>query len=173
MGEYVVAIDVETLETSIPVQLGHVPLDRFRVAEGVVIRPARELRFNDHKRVILKKKARAFWEATNQGGTLYREACTSADVPVSGVEGAIEAARHLLTENRLRAVISKDPGLLKEGQAHKLAGLFAKDALEDLEKQHGEELHALGKDMAAVRKAVQLITRAFVMKHAVAIREDV
>merc|ERR1719210_1727299 len=59
------AIDVEVLETTLPSQLGHPPAERFRIAEGIVIRPAREVCFGHH-RAILKKKAQTFWEATNQ-----------------------------------------------------------------------------------------------------------
>merc|ERR1719507_200648 len=61
--EKLLAIDVEKLETSLPAQLGHPPLDRFRVAEGVVLRPAKEVTFGHH-RALLKKKSQAFWEAS-------------------------------------------------------------------------------------------------------------
>lgn len=171
--DHVLSIDVEALETSLPAQLGHPPLDRFRVAEGVVIRPAQELCLGNHKRAILKKKAQAFWEATNQAGTLYRQASAPLDCTAVGVEGMIEAARHCVTYNRLRTVISKDPSLLQKGQDHKLAGLFARDVLNELEKHHAQGMKTLGKDEAAVRKALQFLTRAFVEKHGPGIREDV
>merc|ERR1719487_691132 len=58
-------IDVELLETTLPSQLGHPPLERFRIAEGIIIGPVKEVRVGSH-RAILKKKAVAFWEATNQ-----------------------------------------------------------------------------------------------------------
>lgn len=165
------AIDVETLETSIPAQLGHPPLNCFRVAEGLVLRPTRELRLK-HGRAMLKKKARAFWEATNQFGMAAKVAVGGAG-PSSAMEVLTEVAKSLVTENRLRAVISKDPQLLGEGQVHKLAGLFAKDVFDELETQRTEELNALGKGIAPVRKAIQHVTRAFVSKHVAAIRADV
>lgn len=165
--EDVLSIDVEKLETTIPAQLGHPVADRFRIAEGVVIRPDRE-RGQTTGRRMLKKKSRAFWEATNQQGMLFKSADASNDVEV-----LVAAARDLVNENRLRAVISKDPRLLQEAQVPKLAGLFTKDALEELEKRHEDEMRALGKDAGLVKKATQYHAKAFVEKHVAAIREDV
>jgi len=167
------AIDVETFQTTIPSQLGHPPLDRFRIAEGIVIRPVREVCFGQH-RAILKKKGRAFWEATNQF-TLAPKVPNSAQAGwgIVGLEFLLEAVRGLCTDNRVRAVISKDPALLEDGQDRKLAGLFAKDILEDLQKKHDDGLTALGKDVAALKRSLQLIARSFVQDRIAHIREDV
>merc|ERR1712159_826758 len=135
------AIDVETFETTIPSQLGHPPLEKWRIAEGIVIRPIKEVRFGTH-RAILKKKAIAFWEATNQPGMAVKAAKEKG--ALSGFEPILDLARSLANENRLRAVVSKDPDLLKEYNVTKLIGLFGKDIMEDLQKQHGEKLAALG-----------------------------
>eukprot|EP00927_Polykrikos_kofoidii_P008245 TRINITY_DN13418_c0_g1_i1.p1 TRINITY_DN13418_c0_g1~~TRINITY_DN13418_c0_g1_i1.p1 ORF type:complete len:401 (+),score=49.67 TRINITY_DN13418_c0_g1_i1:37-1203(+) len=164
------AIDVEVLETTLPSQLGHPPLDRFRIAEGIVIRPAKEVQFGCH-RAILKKKSKAFWEATNQPGMAGKVAVASG--VFSSHESLLEATRIRVNENRLRSVISKDPGLLAESNLHKLAGLLARDVLEDLEKEHSEELKALGKEVSAIKRSIQFLARSFVTEHIQVIRDDV
>jgi Rnl2 family RNA ligase len=165
------AIDVETLETTLPDKLGHPRMDRFRIAEGVVIRPSKEVVFGCN-RAILKKKSKAFWEATNQSGMAVKTA--AAEGISLGLDHLLVVVRDLANDNRLRAVISKDPELLNDGQKHKLAGLFAKDITEDLQKSNGGELIALGKDAAAaLKKSINFITRQFVEEHIVAIRGDV
>jgi Rnl2 family RNA ligase len=167
------AIDVEALETTIPDLLGLPPLDRFRIAEGIVIRPVKEVSFGTQQahRALLKKKSKAFWENTNQHAMATKTA--SAEGVATGFDHLVVAARGLTNENRLRAVISKDPDLLQENQCHKLAGLFAKDIQEDLQKTHGDELSALGKEVSAVKKTILYLARSYVMEHIQAIRDDV
>jgi len=163
-------IDVEKLETSLPAQLGHPPLDRFRVAEGIVLRPAKEVVFGQH-RAILKKKSKAFWEATNQPGMAGRAAQAAGGF--AGFDSLLETVKSLSNENRLRAVISKDPSLLDVGQEHKLAGLFAKDILEDLQKQFEEQLAGLGKQASELKKSLQFLTRSVVQDRIAHIRQDI
>ena len=55
----------------------------------------------------------------------------------------------------------------------KLAGLFAKDVCEELEKCNSEELRALGKDLSRFKKAVLLMSRLFVDANIAAVRSDV
>lgn len=164
------AIDVESLETTLPSLLGHPPSDGFRIAEGIVLRPEMEVSFGVH-RVILKKKAIAFWEATNQFGMAAKT--ESAQKGADGLEGVLDIARTLANENRLRAVISKEPSLLGDGQAPRLAGLFAKDILDDLEKQCHDELAALGKQLGVLKRCIQSVARGFVQEHVEGIRRDV
>merc|ERR1712157_325390 len=60
-------IDVELLETTVPRQLGYSTSSRFSIAEGIVIRPAKEVGDNMSKdRAMIKKKSKAFWEVTHQ-----------------------------------------------------------------------------------------------------------
>mmetsp|Transcript_124932 Transcript_124932/g.233626 ORF Transcript_124932/g.233626 Transcript_124932/m.233626 type:complete len:390 (-) Transcript_124932:114-1283(-) len=166
------AIDVETFETTLPWQLGFPPLDRFRIAEGIVIRPAQDVCFGSH-RAILKKKAQAFWEATNQPNMAMKTAQFQAKGAFVGYEHLLEEVRGMCNENRLRAVISKDPSLLADAQAFKLAGLLAKDIWEDLQKQHDGELTAMAKEVAALKKSLQFVTRSFVQDTVARIREDI
>eukprot|EP00427_Karlodinium_veneficum_P067305 CAMPEP_0169319572 /NCGR_PEP_ID=MMETSP1017-20121227/7901_1 /TAXON_ID=342587 /ORGANISM="Karlodinium micrum, Strain CCMP2283" /LENGTH=371 /DNA_ID=CAMNT_0009413943 /DNA_START=8 /DNA_END=1123 /DNA_ORIENTATION=- len=164
------AIDVESVVTTIPDLLGHPPLDRFHIAEGIVIRPVKEVSFGIH-RAILKKKSKSFWENTNQHGM----AAKTADFHgiSTGYDRLVEVVRDLTNENRLRAVISKDPLLLNENLAMKLIGLFAKDITDDLQKSHGDELSALGKEASIVKKGILMSARNFVQEHIKAIRDDV
>ena len=83
------------------------------------------------------------------------------------------AGRNYLTENRLRAVISKDPELLQERQHIRLAGLLTKDVWEELEKQNKEELLALGKSVGGFKKTMNILARSFVEATVGAIRADV
>jgi len=170
------AIDVEKLETSLPALLGHEPSNNYRIAEGIVLRPFREVRFGKHgeQRAVLKKKACAFWEATNQHGMAAKTAATSqVNSSASGLQAVLDTAKVMINENRLRAVISKDPQLLSESNTFKLAGLLTKDILEDLAKARSEEIEALGKDEAVLRKGINFFARTFVTENLVAIREDV
>lgn len=167
------AINVEEFETTLPALLGHPRLDRFRIAEGIIIRPVKEVRFGTH-RAILKKKSQAFWEATNQPGQASKVAAQSqAKGAFAGCDELLDAVRCLANVNRLRAVISKDPTLLQHGQEHKLAGLFGKDILEDLQKQYDDKLQAYSKvEVSALKKSLQFMARAFVQEHVGQIREE-
>jgi len=167
------SINVESCKTTLPSLLGHPPLDTFQIAEGLVIRPAREVAWGNGRRAILKKKARAFWEATNQAGMAMKIAKESMDKGVACPEHvALEAAKSYVNENRLRSVISKDPDLMQEGQEHKLAGLLTKDALEDFEQEHAEDIQGMGKSIAMLRKALQGFTRYYVAQRIAKVRAD-
>jgi len=168
--EKLLAIDVEKLETSLAAQLGHPPLDRFRVAEGIVLRPAKEVSFGHH-RALLKKKSQAFWEATNQPGMAGKAAQASG--AFAGLDSLLDMVKSLSNENRLRAVISKDPSLVNIGQEHKLAGLFAKDILEDLQKSCEQQLVELGKQASALKRSLQFLARSFVQDRIAHIRQDI
>jgi len=156
------SVDVESFRTTLPALLGYPALDRFQIAEGLVIRPAKEVAWGQH-RAILKKKARAFWEATNQPGQALKVAKATIGNDLAPLElVALEASRGYVNENRIRSVISKDFDLLHDGQEHKLAGLLAKDAWEEFEKEHAEELQELGKAIGNVRKALMGHARYYV-----------
>eukprot|EP00928_Gymnodinium_smaydae_P067145 TRINITY_DN5008_c0_g1_i1.p1 TRINITY_DN5008_c0_g1~~TRINITY_DN5008_c0_g1_i1.p1 ORF type:complete len:390 (+),score=61.52 TRINITY_DN5008_c0_g1_i1:29-1198(+) len=166
------AINVETLVTTLPAQLGHPPLDKFQIAEGIVIRPKKEVQFGN-SRAILKKKSQAFWEATNQPSMAAKAAHASAKGAFAGSE-LFDSVRCLITENRLRAVISKDPALLDESNLQKLSGLFAKDLWEELTKVESEKVSALGKnELAAMKRSLQFMSRSFVQDRVGDIRHDV
>merc|ERR1712066_1181156 len=97
---------------------------------------------------------------------------SSAKGVLFGLDGLLDVTENLITENRLRAVISKDPGLLVEANLHRLAGLFARDILEDLEKGPSEELQALGKEVSVLKRSVHFLARSFVVEHIEGIRKD-
>lgn len=171
------SVDVESFKTLLPGLLGHPPLERFQIAEGIVIRPAREVSRGINDRCILKKKAKAFWEATNQPGMALKVAREQHDQGVQNDNGspdsvALEAAKSYVTKNRLCSVISKDPGLLAESQLHKLAGLLTKDALDDFEKEHEDEVSSLAKSMSGVRKALGHFCRFFTAEHIADLRAE-
>lgn len=163
------SIDVESFKTTLPSLLGHPPLDKFQIAEGLVIRPAKEVIWGQN-RAILKKKARAFWEATNEAGMAMKVAKESGVASPDCV--ALEAAKSYVNENRIMSVISKDPGLVQEGQEPKLAGLLTKDALDDFEKDHSEDLIHLGNAVSGLRKALQKFARYYVAENIRRIRAD-
>jgi len=167
------SIDVESFRTTLPAILGHPPSERFQTAEGLVIRPAREV-CSGQNRCILKKKAKAFWEATNQPGMALKAASTKLGMPGASTSDCmlLEAAKTYITENRIRSVLSKDRSLLGEDQLHKLAGLVTKDALLDFEKEHAEELSNHKTSMPGVRKALSGFTRFFVAEHITCIRAE-
>lgn len=169
----VLATDVEQLESTIPARLGLEPPTSFRIAEGIVIRPSKEAKL-DCNRVLLKKKAAAFWENTNQKDMAAKVKRQMDLEPSSDdVSGAIEFAKGLINENRLRAVVSKDPSLLQVEHLHKLRGLVIKDVFEDLEKCYTDELASLGKDVGIVCKAVALLIQTFVDETINLIRSDI
>jgi len=170
------SIDVESLKTALPTLLGHLPLERFQIAEGIVIRPAKEVCWG-RNRCILKKKARAFWEATNQPGMALKVAAEQFDRGLQNGTGSrdlivFEAAKSYVNKNRLLSVISKDPGLLGESNLHKLAGLLTKDALDDFEKEHEDEMTSLAKSKSGVRKALNNFCFFFTAEHIVDIRAE-
>jgi len=183
--EDLLAIDVESLETTVPDMLGLPPLSEHRIAEGMIIRQAKECWVGDH-RPMLKLKSRAFWECTNQVGVGARQAqrigSSLSALGVASLSGTLEEsnslstvvdlAKNFLTENRIRAVISKDPDLMQERLQPRLEGLFASDIMEDLKKYHEEEVQAVGKEVKDLKKAVRSIARYFVTSTIVAIRAD-
>lgn len=164
-------MEVETLRTALPALLGHAPLGQWDIAEGVVIRPLRESACPaGGERPMLKKKARAFWEATNQHGQAAKVRPQQAAGPV---DAALERARAFVTENRLRAVISKSPELLGEGELQRLVGLFTRDVWRDFAQRHEEELLTLGKEEKALRRALGVVVQLFARERLPAIRADV
>jgi len=61
---------------------------------------------------------------------------------------------------------------MQEGQEHKLAGLLTKDALEDFEQEHAEDIQGVGKSIAMLRKALQGFTRCYVAQRIAKVRAD-
>jgi len=117
------SIDVESCKTTLPSLLGYPPLDTFQIAEGLVIRPAREVAWGNGRRAILKKKARAFWEATNQAGMAMKVAKESMDKGIACPEHvALEGAKSYVNENRLRSVIKKIQTSCKKAKSTSLPG---------------------------------------------------
>merc|ERR1719433_2690783 len=84
---------------------------------------------------------------------------------------AMKVAKSYVNKNRLLSVISKDPGLVQEGQELRLADLLTKDALEDFEKDHSEDPR-LGNATSSLRKALRGCARYFVAENIKRIRAD-
>lgn len=177
--EELLAIDVETLQTGVPDMLGHPALDQHRIAEGVVIRRAKEFP-EGMSRGTLKMKARAFWEATNQFQTGAHQAEKAAaslaafnvDNVSDPVAALVEAALTLVTENRLRAVISKSPDLLQKKEEQNLVSLFSQDVLKDFEKCHQAQVLTRKED-TDLKHMMGVHSRRFVKERMPDIRADV
>eukprot|EP00929_Paragymnodinium_shiwhaense_P000927 TRINITY_DN101122_c0_g1_i1.p1 TRINITY_DN101122_c0_g1~~TRINITY_DN101122_c0_g1_i1.p1 ORF type:complete len:476 (+),score=101.74 TRINITY_DN101122_c0_g1_i1:174-1430(+) len=164
-------IDVETFHTTLPKLLGHEPIQGYSVAEGLILRPTKEVVGGD-LRPILKNKSKAFWESQNSFGMAERVAARQ------GAEGQKttplqDAVKDAVTESRLHAVVSKDPELLREGMEKKLIGLFCEDILSDLEKLRLSGCASLSKEERSSLKAFALFSaRKFVYEKIVQIRSD-
>lgn len=159
--EELLAIDVEVFETTIPGLLGLGMPSEHRIAEGLVIRPAREPRGERLGRLIVKKKARAFWEATNQPGPPRGDVASAAGLPEALLPLAREGAG-MFNEARLRAVISKDPELLQERHFGRLVWLFGCDVMRDLGLQPDESAKGKAAEAAAKGQVHPLLRRAMI-----------
>merc|ERR1712113_279726 len=106
-------------------------------------------------------------------GMEFRTQAADAGAPQGPVAATVELAKTFITENRLRAVVSKSPDLLQERQLPKAIGLFTQDVWHDFSECHEAELKAMGKEEKAAKTALSFHTRNFVMAHLPLIRADV
>lgn len=124
--------------TRIPELYGLPPIPG-NICEGVVIKPVEPIYIGDD-RVILKNKNEKFQEKHKEN-----KKHVNSKSPLRG--DALEALNELqqyITENRLRNVLSKI-GPVTNKDFGKIMGLFAKDCLDDFEKD-SVILNTLGKD---------------------------
>jgi len=133
-------------QTTIPSMRG-LPEIEGNICEGVVIRPITPQYFGP-TRVILKNKNEKFSEKENNAKTPRVE----VDVP-ENVLSVVKEGLSLVTENRLRNVLSKE-GSIGEREFGKLLGLVSKDAIEDLQKDVPEFLELDKKDRKTVTSMI-------------------
>ncbi|HEY1012377.1 MAG TPA: RNA ligase family protein [Herpetosiphonaceae bacterium] len=135
----------ERFESTVPRRLGLPPLAQPNLAEGVVIKPLGELLGDGPRgpfRPVLKKKIAEFAEDAR----FHQAAKPRAGGGAGGAEADLAfAAFNLITENRLRAALSK-LGYRRPGQPSRgaeLFGLLVDEVLETLRAARGEEWAAL------------------------------
>jgi len=186
--EAVCSIDVEVLRTSVPSRLGLPPITENQLAEGVVIRPSKEpksgLNVGQAPRLMIKKKAQAFWEATNQSDQATAQAAKVAKLTASSDPSSsevpkevlpfLESARNYTSMNRLRAVVSKEgPEVLDPSMSTKLTGLFVKDICESFFLEEDEALSALAApSLKALKKAIHVQAAQFLANHTAQLRAE-
>mmetsp|Transcript_15672 Transcript_15672/g.28509 ORF Transcript_15672/g.28509 Transcript_15672/m.28509 type:complete len:659 (+) Transcript_15672:29-2005(+) len=182
-------IEVEGLHTTIPRRLGLPAITENQQAEGVVIRPTVEptgVRTGNAPRLMLKKKAQAFWEVTNQRAQAEGQAAKVAKLSEGPADAqglsevpevalpVVEAAKRYITMNRLSAVVSKEgPALLEPDMSAKLIGLFVKDICEDLFQDHEAATSSLeAPALKALKKAVHVQATLFLADNAAQLRAE-
>jgi len=116
-------------QTKIPEMYGLEYIEN-NIAEGVVIKPIKDLRFADGERVILKNKNDKFKEK----GKIKKSKIKTNLSPEQ--EKWIDEISRYFEVNRINSLLSKGIAKLEWKQFGKLSGLFFKDALEDFIKDN-------------------------------------
>jgi len=104
------------------------------IAEGVVIKPIKDLKFRSGKRVILKNKNDKFKEK----GRVKKSKIKNPINLTSEEEKWVDEITKYFEASRIQSVLSKGDVQLNWKQFGKLSGLFFKDALEDFIKDNSE-----------------------------------
>lgn len=127
------------------------------LVEGVVIEPENPSFLPNGNRVILKKKNEKWMEKSGKRKRLKTPISVSKEANV-----AMDFVSLLITEPRLEAVVSK---IGPDEKPHQYIGAFAKDVLEDLEKDLNDDSVVLtDDDWKYVKKAVAKASAPFVMR---------
>ena len=145
-------------DSVIPAQLG-LPEIKPNICEGVVIRPARYLKFNNNTRVILKNKNEKWAETIKP----KRKARKPVKLPENVVK-LQDAILNYVTENRLSNVISKI-GEVSIEDFSQVISMFNRDIIEDFKKDYHKELEELDK------KEIKLVTKSFMPRSAEMVRK--
>jgi len=130
--------DVGSFESRIPEILG-LKKPPNNIAEGIVMRPAKEALSERGHRFILKKKSEAFLEVAKSSRPASRSPSPKASKnAVSKDQKTIEHIgkdlERYVNENRLRSVLSKILGEISERKdAERLVRLMFNDVMEDFE----------------------------------------
>ena len=134
----------EEFQSTLPADFGLPPLED-NLAEGFVLKPNKTKFMSDGKRVILKKKSKAFSEVSSK-----KKPTIKVDDPK--VQEAFAIVLQYINENRLRNVLSHI-GPVSKRDFGKILKAFNLDILQDLEEDHEGLLEGLEDGQAkAVRK---------------------
>ena len=146
------AFNVDAFETQVPAALG---LPRMadatkRVAEGVVLRPAREFAIptlNGPQRALIKLKAKAFREVTGDVASNKEE--------VSVAAATLDPTPYV-NDARLRALLSKEePRTFKhKGDVFALLHPLIADIDEELQREHPGMAEDNARDRRALRRVI-------------------
>ncbi len=146
-------------QSTIAPKLGLPPLED-NICEGVVIRPLVPLYLRKGDRVIIKSKNARFAERKSH----REDKGKKTPEPLSpALQAAIDEAGRLLTEARLDSVTSKIGEVYYPKDLGKVAGLFAKDVLEDIGKLLPSEVATLDKnELKRLNKEVSSMSFSFI-----------
>ncbi|MBF0452031.1 MAG: RNA ligase, Rnl2 family [Candidatus Magnetomorum sp.] len=126
-------------QSQIPVWLG-LPEINDNCCEGIVIKPVQPKFFGNSERVVLKNKNEKWAEKAKQKKRPSKQKPVISDA----ANQLWESMEQLVTENRLRNVISKI-GKIEQSDFGKLMAAFSKDALEDFNKDYEDPFKSLDK----------------------------
>lgn len=146
-------------DSTIPAELGLPPIQP-NTCEGVIIRPARVLRFNNGQRILLKNKNEAWAENKRYQKTIRKEEEVSHKVIQLQ-----EAIQGYITKNRLSNVLSKI-GPISSKDFGRVMGLFSKDVVVDFEKDYQDTMEDLDK------KERKLITKSIAGSIAALVKQE-
>jgi len=118
-------------QTKIP-EMYNLELIEGNIAEGVVIKPVKDLRFGSGERVILKNKNDKFKEK----GRVKKSKIKKHINLTPEDEKWVDEITKYFEASRIQSVLSKGEVQLDWKQFGKLSGLFFKDALEDFIKDN-------------------------------------
>ena len=129
-------------QSRIPEWLG-LPAIEGNICEGIVIRPVVPTYLRNGTRVLIKSKNERFAEkkSVKKRNKLFAEPIPYSD----GLKALIGEGEAYVTENRLANVVSHIGEVHFPKDFGKVMGLFPKDTLDDLLKEHGGSYAALDK----------------------------
>lgn len=128
----------DEFQTTIPDLLG-LPKIENNTCEGVVIKPIDPRYLGCGSRVILKNKNKKWSEKIKKP-----KVKTEFNFSEAGQE-VLDGVNELLTENRLKNVLSK-VGEINDKQFGMLLGMFIKDTFEEYSKENSEKYNSLSKE---------------------------
>ncbi len=143
-------------DSTLPAELGLPPISP-NICEGVIIRPIKNVYFNNGVRVILKNKNEKWSENLRFSKTIKKAAPLPEKVVLLQ-----EALATYATRNRLNNVLSKF-GETTDKDFGKVLGLFNKDIIEDFMKDYRERMEELEKkDRKLVTKSLSKVSAQIV-----------
>lgn len=131
------------------------------ICEGVIIRPVIPQYLRNGSRVLIKSKNARFDEKKS---VKTRNKVFSEPIPQSEeLKTLIEEVETYVTENRLNNVLSHIGEVSLPKDFGKIMGLYSKDVLDDLLKEHGGKYSALDKcEQKSFNKALNKLSTDFV-----------
>ncbi|CAF1103442.1 unnamed protein product [Didymodactylos carnosus] len=166
IGKYEQAINFEIgFNTKLPAKLGLPSLEGNK-AEGIVIKPMREIMVNTNKglvRAILKKKIEEFSEEKFNQAQKQEKKTELSDVDLLRFE--IDA---LVTENRLNNALSKvgRVTVTQKDKINELLNVYVKDVIDQLCEDNKDMWTNLSQnDRAMLNEELTLMTKKLIIKY--------